>query len=412
MQIEGILKATTKMNILLVIDGMHPRHGGPPAIVAGSAMALAERGHKVTILSIAQPGDEPTILDTWKTMLDAGIELHLCADEGLAGLFGKPKQDALIRGLMADKDVVHIHGVWSALFLVVGRIAKQLGKPYFISTHGVFDHRAMTRIKHKWLKKRLAVAMFDIRGFLENSAGVGFGSPAEAEHSWLPSKKMKITYFPNGVASNVADIAPTADQMEWLHTVVPAHASWKRSLLCRSRIHKEKGHDMLVAAFDKIAGDFPDVGILIAGMKQDAGLEAQIRGMIARSAHGDRIVLTTEMTGPRSQFLYQACDGFLAPSIAEGFSMSVVEGLANGKPMLITRYCHMPEVESHGAGIITDPNVDAIAVGLRKLLSLPDDQWHAMGTKGRNLFLEKYTWDKVAEKLDHDYTAALGASNG
>jgi glycosyltransferase involved in cell wall biosynthesis len=92
--------------------------------------------------------------------------------------------------------------------------------------------------------------------------------------------------------------------------------------------------------------------------------------------------------------------------------MSVVEGLANGKPMLITRYCHMPEVESHGAGIITDPNVDAIAVGLRKLLSLPDDQWHAMGTKGRNLFLEKYTWDKVAEKLDHDYTASLGASNG
>jgi glycosyltransferase involved in cell wall biosynthesis len=396
------------MKILLVIDGMHPRHGGPPAIVAGSAIALIDRGHEVTVLSMARPGDEPEIMRTWQHMLDAGVKLQLCEDETLFGLLGFPKQAELMSGLISQADIVHIHGLWCALFLVAGRIAKRLGKAYFVSTHGVFDHRAMTRIKHKWLKKRLAVALFDIRGFLERSAGVAFGSPAEAEHSWLPSKKIPIVYLPNGVAKNVADLAPLPDQMEWLHSIVPEFGQWKRSLLCRSRIHKEKGHDMFVEAFDKIAGDFPDVGILIAGMTQDKELEAKIRKTIANSKFHDRMVLTTDMTGPRSQFLYKACDGYVAPSIAEGFSMSVVEALANERPMLITRYCHMPDIETAGAGFIVEPNVESIAQGLRTLLSQNDEQWRAMGLRGRAHFLSNYTWERVAEKLEFLYSEAAG----
>jgi glycosyltransferase involved in cell wall biosynthesis len=398
------------MRILLVIDGMHPRHGGPPAIVAGSAIALQEIGHKTKVLTLYRPGDEPVVRDTWKSMIQAGVDLEFCDDEGLPGLFGFPSQKARFEKLVEECDVVHIHGVWCAMFLAVARICRLQGKPYFVSSHGVFDHRAMKRVKHKYIKKRFAIEAFNIRGFLGNASAVIFGSEAEAAESWLPTRKMHIEAVPNGVDASTGTDNPTAEQVKRLHAIVPALPSWKRIILCRSRIHPEKGHDMLVAAFCRIAAEFPDTGLLIAGLSQIESYEAAVRSMIAASHHRERMVLTTQLTGPSNQFVSRLCTIYATPSIAEGFSMSLVEGLANGKPMLVTRFCHMPLVESSGSGVIVDPTTDDITKGLRHLLSKSDGELARMGNAARQLFLGNYTWQKVASQLEGLYAKAIAST--
>lgn len=391
------------MRILLVIDDMHPRSGGPPVVVAGSAIALAARGHAVTILSAVQPGDDAAVRARWSAVTDVGVTLNLRPPLGAASLFGSP--DATLVQAIEHANVVHIHGVWAPILILSGRVARQHGIPYFVSTHGVFDHRAMTRIKRKWAKKRLAVALFGIRGFLERAAGVVFGSEAEAEQSWKASSDMRLTFVPNGADATLGTTMPTAGDLARLHAVAPATAGWARTILCRSRIHEEKGIDLLVQAFNSVAPDFPGVGLLIAGLRQDDAYQQRVAALIAGGPVSDRIVLTTDLTGPTSQFLYRAADIFAMPSLAEGFSMGLVEGLANGRPLLITRYCHMPVVAAAGAGVVVESTVGSIAGGLREMLDGRHDL-PAMGAAGRRLFETRFTWDHVAAQLEGEYVGA------
>ena len=370
----------------------------------GSAIALANRGHRVTILSTAIEGDEEVVRRTWPALDESGVELAF-VPAGAGMMPGKARR-LIFERLVRAADAVHIHTVWDPLLLALGRIAYAHRVPYFVSVHGVFDRRAMKRIKTKYVKKRIAMHVLRIRSFLDRAAGVVFGSEAEAAESWIPSRRMRSIFVPNGAPAGLGLAEPTTADFARLAEIAPAQPTWTRTLLCRSRLHPEKGVDLLIEAFDRVAPEFPGVGLLIAGLQQDSTYQAQIHRAVADSEVANRMVLTTELTGPSSQFLYRACDLFVMPSLAEGFSMALIEGLANARPLLITRYCHMPQVAQAGAGLVVEPLVVAIADGLRRLLAADDTQWAEMGKAARALFADRFTWDHVAAELERHYSDA------
>jgi glycosyltransferase involved in cell wall biosynthesis len=395
------------MRILLVIDGMHPRDGGPPAVVSGSSIALQPRGARVQVLTILRPGDEADVRATWRRMTDSGVELSFCAPVGLGQLLGASQSDPAMQAAIDAADVVHLHGFWTPALILAARMARKAGKPYFISTHGLLDHRAMRSSPLKFAKKRLALQLFDLRSIFERASGVIFGSETEAGESWQPAPAMRKLFIPNGVDARVGrETAVSAEARARLVAVAPQFAQWQRSLLFFSRIHPKKGVDMLVRAFNAVSADYPGAGLLIAGLAEDTQYEAEVARLIAACPIPDNIVLTTKLTGPGSHFLYSTCDIFVLPSHAEGFSVALTEALAHGRPSLITRYCHVPAVESEGAGLVVDPDPASIEAGLRKLLSLSDDALAAMGRNARLLFERHYTWDRVAEQLEAAYSAA------
>ena len=398
------------MHILLIIDDMHPRSGGPPVVVAESAAALAAHGHAVTILSVVQPGDTDAVRERWAGILSTSVVLDLINPVSATALFKRVSVSGALAQHIASADVVHLHGVWNPIFIQAARLAQRLDKPYFVSTHGVFDYRAMTRIRRKWLKKRIAFALFGMRSMLENAAAVFFGSESEAKQSWIASPAMTLAYLPNGAAVSLGTVPPTAEQLATMRAVAPATASWTRTILCRSRLHAEKGIDLLVQAFNNVAADFPGTGLLIAGLRQDDAFEAALGDYIARGPAPDRIILTPALTGPDNAFLYQLCDIFAMPSISEGFSMGLVEGLANSCPMLITRFCHVPEVNDVGAGVVVAASVAELERGLRTMLD-SDCDLVSMGKAARRLFERQYTWDHVIATLDAAYNAAARRGN-
>ncbi|NJC34178.1 glycosyltransferase involved in cell wall biosynthesis [Sphingomonas jejuensis] len=401
--------ACRPLDILLAIDGMHPRGGGPPVVVVGSAVALAKRGHRVTILTTANPEDEAVVRHTWPALDEHGIALVFDVDERASPLAVGKARRAVFERLVRAADVVHIHAVWHPMLIALGRIARDIGVPYFVSVHGVFDRRAMQRVKSKLLKKRAAMHLLGIYGFLDHAAGVVFGSEAEAAESWIPSPRMRQIFVPNGAPDDLGLAELDRADRARLFEAAPAQRGWTRTLLCRSRIHPEKGIDLLLAAFDRVAPDFPDAGLLIAGLRQNEAYEGKLRTSIAASPIRERMIITTELTGPSSQFLYRACDLFVMPSLAEGFSMSLIEGLANARPLLITRYCHMPVVADAGAGMVVEPTIAGLADGLRWFLRQDREAWERMGIAARQLFAENYTWDHVARRLEREYDASVAA---
>lgn len=398
------------MRILLVVDGMHPQLGGPPRVVAGSAIALTDLGHHVTVLSTGDPEGDDAVVAAWPELRAAGVTLEFCDDEGLRGYVGLSRARDTIGRLVREADVVHLHGVWHPAFLAAAREARARETPYFVSVHGVFDHRAMRRIRSKWFKKRVAFELFGFRSFLRGSAGVVFGSESEAEQSWVPVRDMKVVHVPNGVEASTGQGALTSTELERLHARLPQVRDWSKIVLCRSRFHEEKGVDLLIQAFNRVTTEIPEARLLIAGIRQDEDYESRFMAMIRSGPARERIAVTSELVGEQYQFLYKVGDIFVMPSIAEGFSVALVEGLAYARPLLITRYCHMPIVAEAGSGLVVDPTVEAIADGLRDLLARSPEELGRMGNASRRLFEQHFTWERVAGAVSDLYTGAVAGA--
>ena len=91
--------------------------------------------------------------------------------------------------------------------------------------------------------------------------------------------------------------------------------------------------------------------------------------------------------------------------------MSVLEAMACGLPVIITRQCNFMEVSTRGAGEVIEPNVSQLVESLMDLLFKPQD-CKKMGELGRKLVEEKFTWDKIADQMIEVYEGILKTRNG
>ncbi len=392
------------MKLLLVIRGLHPRDGGPPRVVLGSAIALAEAGHAVTVLSVIAPGDEKAVGDFVRPARDAGVKFVFVDPVRAPSIWFPPKDGALVEAI-AGADVVHLHEIWSPLLLTAARIAERHARPYFVSVHGSLSPWAMRRSR---FKKRLTQALFGVERYFERARGVIFGTRGEYEVSALRGMRLRPFFIPNGVAFETGSRPVTSKDRDWLAAVAPAVGSWSRTVLFFSRVHPKKGLDMLIDAFAQVAPRFPGTGLLIAGLPDNADYQRALESQIA-SADPDRIVMTTDLVGERCQFLYALSDVFVLPSHEEGFSMALLEALAYGCPTLSTTLCHLPEIAEQGAGVVVEPTPEAICRGLSELLAQDAEALTVMRSRARALFESRFTWPSVARQLAACYAAEVAA---
>ena len=78
--------------------------------------------------------------------------------------------------------------------------------------------------------------------------------------------------------------------------------------------------------------------------------------------------------------------------------------MAAGLPVIISRQCYFPEVAEAHAGLVIDPDPEQLCNGLSALLDNPKRS-RQMGSKARQLVLDRYTWNAVAEQMVHLYNS-------
>jgi glycosyltransferase involved in cell wall biosynthesis len=99
--------------------------------------------------------------------------------------------------------------------------------------------------------------------------------------------------------------------------------------------------------------------------------------------------------------LYNAADVLFAPSLYEGFGLTVVESMACGTPVLTSNVSSLPEVVG-GAAVLVDPlDVEAIVAAIIRLKQ--DNHYHQqLGEKGL-LRSQFFSWQKTAEQVAQVY---------
>jgi glycosyltransferase involved in cell wall biosynthesis len=96
------------------------------------------------------------------------------------------------------------------------------------------------------------------------------------------------------------------------------------------------------------------------------------------------------------------------PSFSEGLSVSVLEAMGMGLPVIVTKACNMPEVEQHRTGWQIETTLDELVSALESLLSNCVCRNREIGARGAALVQANYTWNCVAAKMASVYQWLTG----
>jgi glycosyltransferase involved in cell wall biosynthesis len=143
------------------------------------------------------------------------------------------------------------------------------------------------------------------------------------------------------------------------------------TLLFLSRLDPKKGLELLLAAFARVRGPYPDTILVIAGEGPTAfvdGLKQQSRQLGVESS----VVWAGFLQGEaKSRALAQA-DMFVLPSHSENFGVAVVEAMGAGLPVVISDQVGIHrEVATASAGLVAECTVDSLEAALLQMLGDP-----------------------------------------
>jgi glycosyltransferase involved in cell wall biosynthesis len=104
--------------------------------------------------------------------------------------------------------------------------------------------------------------------------------------------------------------------------------------------------------------------------------------------------------------LYNAADVLVAPSLSEGFGLTVLEAMACGTPVIASNVTSLPEVVGDAGVLVSPTNVDAIANAIQQLQtdSSCSDRLAEKGIERA----KQFTWKKTGERIAEIYEKFLG----
>lgn len=143
-------------------------------------------------------------------------------------------------------------------------------------------------------------------------------------------------------------------------------------LLCVGTVTPRKGHDLLVAALERIAG--LQWRCTCAGsLDRDPSYAARVTGAVAAAGLEDRVTFTGELDAAELDRLYALAHLFVLPSWYEGYGMALTEALVRGLPVVSTRGGAIPWTVPEEAGVLVTPgSVEELADALRALMEDAD----------------------------------------
>ena len=137
--------------------------------------------------------------------------------------------------------------------------------------------------------------------------------------------------------------------------------------------------------------------------------EAALRELARSLGLDDAVQFAGRLDPDAVAALYRSADVALNPSTVDNMPNSVLEALASGVPVVSTDVGGVPYIVQHGTTALLVPARDpsAMANAVLQLLDNPA-QAEALASAGR-AEVERYTWPRVSEVLDHAYRKAMAA---
>jgi glycosyltransferase involved in cell wall biosynthesis len=175
-----------------------------------------------------------------------------------------------------------------------------------------------------------------------------------------------------------------------------------RIIFSAGTLHQRKGYKYLISAFQKIAGKFDNIKLVIAGSGPE---ENHLRQLIKNLNLEKKVVLL----GQRKDvdLLMQASDLFVLPSLKEAFGLVILEAMQNGLPVIASGVGGIPEIISNEQlGILVKPaNKNELIKAITKVLS--KDEFRRELIKNGLIHWQNFSAARMARDTENVYLETL-----
>ncbi len=295
-----------------------------------------------------------------------------------------------------DYDLIHITAFWNFPVLAGSLAATLNKKPFIISPRGVLYPEAIN-IKSAIFKKLYLNLV--AKKYLYKANVIHFTSQDEKERIAVDSDSIrKSIIIPNGIDLKQYDNLPKPGSFKNKYPVLKN----KRYILFLGRVHKQKGFDILLPAFQALVNEYEDLRLVIVG-PYALGYKSEIDDWLQKNNLQSKVIFTGLLTGENKFSAYVDAEIFVLPSYFENFGMSVIEAMACGTPIVISNKVGIwKDVQESQAGIIVETNSKSLYLGIKNLL---DNQilCKDVTTNAKNLLKEKYSIEIMTTKMISAY---------
>lgn len=351
--------------------------------------ALVDTPHQIAFLQLERNG---RVLETQP--LPAGVArinwrgritpASLRDGPGLLSDLGRVIRDV-------NPDVIHAGPVQSSAFLV----ALNGFQPLVTMSWGSDILKDANRsVWMKWATRftlrRTTVFLGDCQAVQDRAVSMGF-------------PKDRIIQFPWGVDLNhfSPGSSPIRSQLGWTadNFVVLSMRSWEPIY----------GVDVLIRGFALAAKTFPQLRLLLLGQGSQ---EVQLRQIIAESRIEDKVHFAGTVSPKELPDYFRAADLYTSASYSDGSSISLLEALACGLPVLLSDIpanCEWVMPGEQG-WFFPAGNEQAIARGIRS--AVDQQMWlPKMGQAARKIAEKRADWRQNFQRLLDAYDLAIKLHN-
>ena len=389
------------MKILFIIPALGNVYGGPSKSVVELVQALGSQGVDVDLVTTNANGANSLDVPLQSWIQKKHYRLQFFPYWAISDYKISFSLTKWLFQHVQNYDLVHTNAIFSYTLLPAYWACQRNHIPYIITPRGMLEPWALS---YKAWKKRFYYKFLE-KPALDRANVIQMLASTEAERTKNLNLKSPLVIVPNGIHRQDFESLPTPE-LFWQKFPETRN---KNLVLFLGRVDPKKGLDLLSTAFGKIYKQFPQTHLVVAG-PDNIGFLPTAKNYFTETGCLDAVTFTGMLTGELKYAALAAANIYVAPSYSEGFSMSVLEGMASGLASVITTGCNFPEAAQAHAAYVVNIDAEEIANALRACLQHPQ-QAQAMGDRARQFIFEQYTWERIALKLIEVYTAILNQNS-
>lgn len=301
-------------------------------------------------------------------------------------------------------DIIHIHGPLPLAYRIspwhsvkphyLLKKMSLLKKPVVVTFHGLHTHYQRKYLPLDGMDVEVGNYFIGVDRSICKDLQTYFKIPSE-----------KVFYIPNGVDTSLFYPSKLhSDVKKKLFKDVSA-----RVILLPRRVDPKNGILRAVEAFSQIIKQYDDVKMLILGFGASpfySQFEKQVLNRIKELGLNRHIIPQKAVANEIMPMYYNMSYVSLIPSLWEATSLSALESLACGTPVIASNTGGLPELITKDVGLLHEPgNIDGIVEKISYLLENPQVR-NEMSEKGME-FARKNDWKTTSEKVLNVYRTIM-----
>lgn len=283
-------------------------------------------------------------------------------------------------------DIIHVNNLPFLTSLQSINVARRMSIPSILHVHGVIGMRSkiLDIAQYAFIRTVMRKAFYNATRVICLTKS----DALEVQRLGCPYEKIRI--IPNGV--DVEKFKPhdkiIDNMIFWCGRFIP-----------------EKGLEYLIRALALVVKEKPQVKLIMAG---NGPLFPKILSLVKHYKLEKNVIFKGYVVHDKLPNLFGTSSLYVLPSLKEGMPYALLEAMACGKAVIGSDIPGISEVITHGINGVLVPPKDpkALAEAITRLLE-DRSLRRRLGENARKMMVEKYSWQKISEKIEGIYYEAI-----